>query len=314
MGVCDRRSCLVASGLVAFFALTGTACGSSSHGVGIRQTIYVDHNRPTPAHAGIAAAPSRTLEVWIYYPVDHGKPARRGAPFPLILFSHGSGASPSIYAPLLSSLARAGFVVVAPVYPLTNTHTQGGVDVSDVTEQPRDASFVLDQVLAQAARPGWLHGFIDPHRIGAAGHSLGAMTTYGLAYNKCCRDPRIRAAAILSGATVVLPGQTQTFPDNQFFTANTTPLLVVEGDHDTLVPPSSVLASYQRAPRPKFYMTMIGGTHYSDEEGGTNPGQRALTRVVVDFFNTYLRHDSVAAANLLQDGNQRGVARMTAQP
>jgi predicted dienelactone hydrolase len=254
------------------------------------------------------------LAVWFYYPLDHGKPARRGAPFPVVLFSHGAGASPPIYAPLLRSLARAGFVVVAPVYPLTNTHTPGGIDVADVTEQPRDASFVLDQVLAQAARPGWLHGLIDPHRIGAAGHSLGAMTTYGLVYNECCRDPRIQAAAILAGATVVLPGQTQTFPNDQFFTKSTTPLLAIEGDHDTLVPPSTALASYARAQRPKFYMTMIGGTHYSDEEGGTNPGQRALTRVVIDFFNTYLRHDPAAATDLLHDGNQPGVARMNAQP
>jgi dienelactone hydrolase len=62
-------------------------------------------------------------------------------------------------------------------------------------------SFVLDHVLAMDRERGnLLSHSIDEHRIGAAGLSLGGITTYLLVYGDCCRDDRIKAAEILDGA------------------------------------------------------------------------------------------------------------------
>ena len=92
------------------------------------------------------------------------------APFPTLVFSHGLGGTPESYRPLLEDIAAAGYFVVAPPYPLSNARSPGEPTVADVPNQPADASFVLDQVLA-AEDSSWLAGLVDPDRIGAGGHS-----------------------------------------------------------------------------------------------------------------------------------------------
>ena len=248
-------------------------------------------------------------------PAHEGTISRGGAPYPTILFSHGASARPDTYKKLLDAFVRAGFLVVAPVYPLSSALAPGGVTPVDVDEQPGDASFVLDRVLAANRDPkSWLHGLINPHRVGTAGHSLGGMTTYGLVYNKCCRDPRIKAAAVLSGATVVLPGQTRTFPANEFFTGIHTPLLAVQGDQDPTVPYASARESWSAANAPKFFLTRIGGTHISDATGGSSTGQKLVTRSLIAFFERYLERSPDALRDLEHSGNQSGVTSLSADP
>src|SRR5204863_2819134 len=119
-----------------------------------------------PANGSFAGSPSRAIVVKFFVPAVHGTISRRGAPYPTILFSHGSSATPYTYEPLLDALVRAGFLVVAPVYPLSTTLAPGGFGPSDVDQQPGDASFVLDPVLAANRDPkSWLHVLIDPHSI-----------------------------------------------------------------------------------------------------------------------------------------------------
>src|ERR1700709_481120 len=52
----------------------------------------------------------RPLPTTVWYP-------KTGGPYPLILFSHGLTARPADYTELLTTWARAGFVVAAPAYP-----------------------------------------------------------------------------------------------------------------------------------------------------------------------------------------------------
>jgi dienelactone hydrolase len=277
--------------------------------------MYIDATRPTPPNGSFPGAPNRAIVVKFFVPAVDGKMSRRGAPYPTMLFSHGASTTPYTYEYLLDAFVRAGFLVIAPVYPLSTTLAPGGFTPIDVDQQPGDASFVLDQVLAANRDPkSWLHGLINPKRIGTAGHSLGAMTTYGLVYNECCRDPRIKAAAVLSGATVVLPGQTREFPANEFFTGIHTPLLAVHGDQDLTVPYAAGLASWSKANAPKFFLTRVGGNHISDETGGSAPGQKLVTRALIDFFRRYLNQSPDALGDLKQDGNQAGVTSLTADP
>jgi len=133
-------------------------------------------------------------------------------------------------------------------------------------------------------------------------------------YNSCCRDPRIKAAAVLSGATVVIPGQTRTFPADEFFTGIHTPLLAVHGDHDPLVPYSAGRDAWNAANPPKFFLTLIGGDHFGDEVGGTSTGQEIVTRSLIDFFRRYLNRSPDALDDLKHQGNRPGVASLTAVP
>ena len=104
----------------------------------------------------------------------------RGAPYPLIAFSHGySGIRfQSIF--LTEVLAQHGYVVVAPDHP-NNTL----LDVDDnmigqvMAERPDDVRYAVDEVLALAASGHErLGGMVDPEAgYGAMGHSFGAITS-----------------------------------------------------------------------------------------------------------------------------------------
>jgi predicted dienelactone hydrolase len=278
------------SGATRTSTATTTTVPARAYGVATRQEIFVDPSRPTPRNGTYLGAPTRTLRTVFYFPTEHGAPARTGAPFPVVVFSHGNDGLPDHY-PLLSDLARAGYVVVAPAYPLSNHNAPGGAVPVDLLQQPKDASFVLDRVLREAASgTSWLSGFIDPTRIAAAGHSLGAMTTYALVYNTCCRDRRFRAAVVMSGVLGPFPGQ--------WFTGIDTPLLATHGDHDGTIPYSSGLRAWQQAHAPKWFLTIVNGGHSSEEKGGSSLKQQALTRAIVDFLDAQLRGDTGALSAL----------------
>ena len=131
--------------------------------------------------------------------------ARADGPFPLIVFGHGFAVTPALYARLLQSWARAGYVVAAPVFPLENADAPGGPDESDLVNQPADMSFVISRMLAaSSAGSGPLAGLINPAQIAVAGQSDGGDTALAVAYDPSFRDPRVSAAVILSGAE--MPG------------------------------------------------------------------------------------------------------------
>jgi dienelactone hydrolase len=258
-----------------------TAVRPRTYEVGTRESTYVDTSRPTAKNNSYPGAPTRTIRVRFYYPAQGGAPARAGAPFPVVLFSHGHNGLPEGYAPLLGDLARAGYVVVAPAYPLSNSASPGGATVGDLGNQPKDASFVLDRVLADAhTTKTWPPGFLDAGRIGVAGHSLGGLTTYGLVYNPCCVDRRIKAAVVLAGAGLGASSESTTIH---------TPLLAIHGDQDRTIPIATGRDSFQHANRPKFFLTIVGGSHSDEARGGTTPGQRTVTRSMIAFFDYYLR-------------------------
>src|SRR3954454_3317119 len=88
-------------------------------GVTSRVLQLVDPSRttdPTPLDRGNADATSgRSLPTTLYYP------ASGTGPFPVVVFGHGLDAVPSGYRYLLQSWAAAGFVVAAPLFPLTSS-------------------------------------------------------------------------------------------------------------------------------------------------------------------------------------------------
>ena len=195
-------------------ALPGTnrspaAATIGTNAVGRIEQTFVDDSRPTNANGSFAGAPNRTLHTTIFYPAT-GKPGdavtpdatpdRKHGPYPLILYSHGNNSFGAEYEPLLRQWASAGYVVAAPDYPLSNKNAPGGSIVTDLDQQPADARFVIDRMLALSSkRSGKLARAVDAKRIGASGHSLGALTTYRLVYETCCADKRIKAAAPMSG-------------------------------------------------------------------------------------------------------------------
>jgi dienelactone hydrolase len=286
----------------------------SSHTVGVLTDTFVDHSRATPTNGNQPSLPSRTLVTTIWYPaqgnatastpIQGASPDRSGGPYPLIVFAHGLGATPQSYEALLSRWAAAGYVVAAPRFPLTSTNAPGGLNPTDVFNQPGDVSYVITSVLhASAQSTGPLAGLVDSRQIGVAGHSDGAITTLGF-FNSCCRDPRVKAAEILDG-------DPQAYPGGHYDFNGIPPMLIVHGTADALLPYGQMVGVFNSAKGPKGLLALEGAGH-------TNwlvPSKwfNSALQTTTDFFAAYLRGDKTALVRLSKDG-QRGVSTMYFAP
>ncbi|HEX5939771.1 MAG TPA: hypothetical protein VFZ12_05390 [Dehalococcoidia bacterium] len=196
---------------------------------------------------------NRSIDVVIWYPTDETGVIDEGlqavlnaqpsadAPFPLIVFSHGSGGNPRQSRFLTVHLASHGFVVAALSHP-GNT-TEDCFPCSDFNQladsyanRPLDVAFVRDQLLgASAASTPVLSGLIDPTSIGLTGHSFGGFTTVaGLAAGGW------DAGAALAPVDIALPnlGSASTIE---------APLLVFGGSLDQVTPFTMQQAIYDAA-------------------------------------------------------------------
>jgi dienelactone hydrolase len=283
------------------------------YAVGMKTTTLVDSSRPTEG-----VAPNRSLSTAIYYPaqgpptdqpVENAPPDTKDGPYPLILFSHGLGARGVFYQDDIKTWVSAGYVVAAPDYPLSNQRAPGGANfgraINDTKNQPADASFVIDETI-KLDKQGKQLGGIDAKRIGASGHSLGGITTYGLTYSACCRDKRVKAAIPMSALAGVVEG-----PENYF--RNSTPLLGLHGDTDRTVPYQAGKNAYTAAQAPKFLLTFLGAGHVAPFLGGTDVQAVALKESTVDFWDRYLKGDKSALDDLRQHGSVPGSVSLEEQ-
>ena len=121
-------------------------------------------------------------------------------------------------------------MIAAPSFPLSNHDAPGGATIGNFPDQPGDVSYVITAMLRlDHSTAGGFHDLLDTHLIGAVGHSLGAVTVLGVAYNSCCTDRRVVAAVSIDG--VEIP-----FGTGRFFTGPRIPLLLLHGDADQTVP------------------------------------------------------------------------------
>lgn len=110
----------------------------------------------------------------------------RGAPYPTIVFSHGSGGVRIQSLFLTEYLATHGFVVAAPDH-VGNTFAEevnkaNALDAAEAARlRPKDVSTTLDAMLAESASGTLLAGAVDETRVGVAGHSFGGFTALRIA-------------------------------------------------------------------------------------------------------------------------------------
>jgi alpha-beta hydrolase superfamily lysophospholipase len=294
--VAGRVSSIVAG--LCVFVMCGASIPSSaaSGAVPFRLQIFrfVDDSRTIRLPDGRRV--SRPLVTVVRVP-------RAREPQPLIVFAHGFALTPAVYERLLDAWAHAGYVVAAPIFPLGNPNAPGGADESDLVNQPRDMSYVIDRLLAMSARPtGMLAGRIDPSRIAVAGHSDGGVTALAVTYDRRFRDRRVRASVVLSGAALRGMGQ---------FPPRGPPLLAVQGTADTTNAPGSTAAYFRRAHRPKSLLWLLGATHespYTDQE----PQLGIVERATITFLDHYLRGRSFRAFR--RAARRSGLTLLRAEP
>ncbi len=242
-----------------------------------------------PASAAAAGDGARQLSTVIRYP--RMPASERAGPFPLIVFSQGFAESAEAYAALLNAWAAAGFVVAAPTYPHTDPAAAGGLDENDIVNHPADLRYVIKALTGAATtRPGRLRRVIDRREVAVVGQSDGGDVSLAVADNSCCRDVKVRAAVILSGAEL------SSFP-GRYFADGHVPLLVVQGTADTINAPACSALIYDQAPQPKYYLDLVGAQHLPPylEPG---PVRGDVARVVTAFFTAFLEHRPSALQRL----------------
>ena len=221
-----------------------------------------DPSRVTPAYNDVEAKDGRALEtrVWI------GPSAGEDAPLrPLLLMAHGIDGHPTLFEAFAQTLARAGVVVAAPAFPVSNREIGvGGTSIGDFVEQPADLRFVLDALLAAAEdedSPLWKR--FDPTRVAGLGHSMGGATLLALT-SLDGGEPRIRAEAYLSAA-VALTGLV-----GEPLDLTGRPTLVMHGLDDAL-PIGMSEDLYADLSEPRWFLGIAGAGHSDPIESQEEP-------------------------------------------
>jgi predicted dienelactone hydrolase len=284
-----------------------------------------------PTMATISTPSGKALPVTAVYPTA-------GGPYPVIVFSHGYGGSPSSYAHLINYWSAHGYIVLAP------THADAGAmlgphpfktlveKVSDPAvckQRIADAEAVVNSLATMEKRIPGLRGKMDAKRIGMAGHSFGAYVTEALGGatlsfagdqpNASFADSRLRCGLMLSPPGVGEMGLTSTS-----WRQMTEPCMVMTGSEDFPIGKTAGaeirLAPYQQAPPGAKHLLYIEGANhltFCDVESNLEehyPFLRAvharsgLTRTQMysyveagslAFFDSYLKHDPAARAYLI---------------
>jgi len=194
------------------------------HQVANEPIDWTDTSRPTMANHDFKGSGSRELKGRIWLPAD-----REGAPYPLVIYSHGYMSQYKEGDYLLDFLASHGYVAVSVDFPLSAGSAPGGATVADIANQAGDISFLIDQMLARSKQPdNMLHGTVDAERIAAAGLSLGGLTTELVGLDPKLRDPRVRAAISMAGPTE--------FFTADYFAGDNIPFMYIGGTDDAIVP------------------------------------------------------------------------------
>ena len=324
--------------LAAALGFAAIPAGASAQGIGLARESFVDASRPTKASPPFAGAPHRRLDTWIWYPAAGGgapepdAAPRSGGPWPLVVYSHGTYSRPDAATHLCEHLARHGYVVAAPAFPLTSrvAHTQlPAADITDAGSQPGDVSFVIDSLLAHP-RFGPL---IDAERIGATGISLGGITTYFLSFGIPTRDARVKASAPIAGGDPPYAALSFGLGFAGVVPAPvSTPALLLVGDADIFeAQTGGPAAAYARLLPPKHQVMIHGAPHvwfgdgdevpadnlnpdclWFERSTGARPPQCGERRPLIDparqkeigrqallaFFDAYLKDDAGALARL----------------
>ncbi len=263
---------------------------------------------------GLAPGDNR-LPTTVWYPLV--KPASvRGrdslGPSPLLVFSEGFGVPVSSYSALIEDWASAGFVVAGPTYPHTSPSTATTLDRGDLVHHPADLHAVIEAVLGESRTPGSvLYGRVEGSGIGLVGQSDGGDVSLAVADDSCCRYAGVSAVAILSGAEYAGFG-------GRYFAPGTPPgppLLVVQGQEDTINPPVCSVELYDAAAPPKYYLDLLDGTHLGPYTEPT-AARKVVAAVTTAFFEATLGAvrgppEKKLEEKMAERGDVPGVAQLT---
>jgi dienelactone hydrolase len=176
--------------------------------------------------------------VWINRSLRDAQPLPQEC-FPLVVFSHGSGAYRASYIYWCEYLASHGYVVAAPDHPGSARYTvvdgevvvPGGPRSDRKTmerERPLDVCTVMDGMERLAKEDARFQGRVDCSNVAVTGMSFGGYTT---AEYLEFQDPRVKAA-IMQCPSIAKSGTTKLATERK---NKETPVMVMLGTEDTVL-------------------------------------------------------------------------------
>ena len=181
-----------------------------------------------------------------------------GAPYPLLVFSHGHNSESPFYAWLLEHVASYGFVVIAPDHKEQNT--PGWEDGPRTTlARPVTVSRAIDYAETLTTETGAFKGMIDMEHIAMAGQSGGGTTTLSIAGGRFDMATYAELCATVTPDSA--PGyQNSCLPAPDFVVSEMTRILGLDAPPQGLWPSMS-------DPRVDAAIPMSGEGHFFNEEG-----------------------------------------------
>jgi alpha-beta hydrolase superfamily lysophospholipase len=195
---------------------------------------------------------------------------------PVLLYLHGARYDVRGSAPRMRRMHELGFSVLGIDYRGFGRSSKGLPSEEMATADARAAWQWLAQQHPKARR------FIF-------GHSLGGAIAVQLA-----ADVRDEAGLIVEGSFTSIPDVVSTFrwgwlPVSPFITQRFdavsrvaevgSPLLVVHGDSDSLIPPRLGQSLYERAREPKRFVLVEGGSHHNTNAVGQAQYRQAMAEL-----------------------------------
>ncbi len=259
--------------------------GTGPYGVGVQTITIVDESRNRPLTVDVwfplidatRADPARyTFITGDYFESPRAldasvDSASTDGPFPLVLYSHGSGGSRYIHSDYTETIASHGYVVAAPDHT-GNTSVEQVLGISDrpavvAFNRPLDMAAVLDALVAGTGEAADYTALIDPDRVAATGHSFGGFTTYAMAsgyendLGSVPPDPRIDALIPLAPA--VGDGGAQSLLTTERLGSIELPTMIIVGTDDKTTPvdPNVETAWQASNATPHYRVELVAAEH-----------------------------------------------------
>ena len=318
-----------------FGADTSRATAAPLFGVGITRCTFVDHSRSVLNYATTpyrVSSSSRVLVTEIRYPTQFlaegptesvgAAPVRHSGGYPMVVFAHGYDVTPDTYAALLDAWVRAGFIVVAPIFPDESAPAvaaqHGANTENDLVNEPGDLAFVTSAVLRASATATSncpvAFGLVDHSEIALAGHSDGAEAVGMLAYDHGLDPQGVNYASLRTGidyrAVIILSGAEDTY-QSYAAEASRPDLLVVQSRADQCNPMSHGLLLYDAIHQPnKWFLELLTAHHLPPFDDTDAAAYGVVSATTVRFLQISLE-GVTPSSSLTALGNQRpAIARM----
>ncbi|MCA9914592.1 MAG: prolyl oligopeptidase family serine peptidase [Anaerolineae bacterium] len=281
------------------------------YAVGTMELTIQDEDRPLNVTVWYPANATPGEEPLVSYPVTgllrlpghayrDAEPLQEDAPYPLIVFSHGSGGGRALSLYYTQHLASQGFIVMAADHPGNDIAARMG-DATDFAvsyaERPRDLVRQIDYAAdVLNAEDGFFAGMIDMENVGVSGHSFGGWTVLSAAggridfpslreycsavedENTCFMLDLEEETAAARGFDSVPDAPWEAISDDRIkavvalapwngplleLSQVTAPTLIIVGGGDTVtVPERDAYPIYEALQSPKALMTLQLGNHY----------------------------------------------------